>query len=182
MVVSLHRWLFSRSGGAGPYKWFLLPALLCVSGAGSGWHPFYVSVTEINENRQENTLEISCKLFTDDLENAINRPYKTHIDILKPRDTAEANKRLAAYIGAHLQLTLNGRARKAAFIGYEQEGGAIWSYLQVNGVSGIKEVAVRNDLLYELFPSQTGIVHVTVNGQRKSIRLNNPDKDARFVF
>ena len=32
------------------------------------YHPFYISVTEINQNPKEKTLEISCKLFAEDFD------------------------------------------------------------------------------------------------------------------
>jgi hypothetical protein len=41
---------------------------------------------------------------------------------------------------------------------------------------------VINDLLYEYLPQQMEIMHVTVNGERKSSRLNNPDSKAEFTF
>ena len=37
------------------YKW-LLTGIIAL------WHPFYVSVTEINHNAKQQTLEISCKI------------------------------------------------------------------------------------------------------------------------
>ena len=36
-------------------------------------HPFYVSVTEINHNAADKTLEISCKMFTEDLEEILEK-------------------------------------------------------------------------------------------------------------
>ncbi|MEI8059397.1 MAG: DUF6702 family protein, partial [Ferruginibacter sp.] len=33
-------------------------------------HPLFVSVTEIEHNAKDKTLEISCKIFTDDFENS----------------------------------------------------------------------------------------------------------------
>ena len=36
-------------------------------------HPFYVSVTEINQNAAEKSLEISCKFFADDFEQTLEK-------------------------------------------------------------------------------------------------------------
>ena len=46
----------------------------------ASYHPFYVSVTEINQNLKEKTLEISCKLFAEDFETTLNKDYKTTVD------------------------------------------------------------------------------------------------------
>ena len=60
------------------YKWFFVSAIfpfiassVISEGAANtknGFHPFYVSVTEINHNAENHTLEISCKMFGEDLE------------------------------------------------------------------------------------------------------------------
>ncbi|MET0461971.1 MAG: DUF6702 family protein, partial [Chitinophagaceae bacterium] len=40
-------------------------------------HPIHLSVTEINHNAADRTLEISCKIFTDDFEKVLAQNYKT---------------------------------------------------------------------------------------------------------
>ena len=39
-------------------------------------HPIFVSVTEIEHNAKDKTLEISCKIFTDDFEKTLRLTYK----------------------------------------------------------------------------------------------------------
>ncbi|HEU4472678.1 MAG TPA: DUF6702 family protein, partial [Flavisolibacter sp.] len=78
------------------FKWSLSAMLLLASafpvGAGSGqaysFHPFYISVTEVNHNRADKTLEISCKIFADDLEETLEKSYKTQLDISAEKDKA----------------------------------------------------------------------------------------------
>ena len=55
------------------------------------FHPFYVSVTEINHNAKSKTIEISTKIFFDDLERDIENESKTSFDIVKPVDKAKVN-------------------------------------------------------------------------------------------
>ena len=50
------------------YKWLLAFAL---TNFGVNPHPIFVSVTEIEHNAVEKTLEISCKLFVDDFEKSL---------------------------------------------------------------------------------------------------------------
>lgn len=156
--------------------------LLIAWGNGPASHPFYVSVTEITQDAKEKSLEVSCKMFTDDLENTINRVNRTKIDILALRDSAMANKLIGDYINNHLKITVDGKRLSMQFIGFEKEGGAIWSHLQINDVSTIKGVEIRNDLLYDSFDNQIGIIHITINNKRQSTKLNNPEKNASFIF
>ena len=49
------------------FKWLMTVSLL--SGfSGNSNHPIFMSVTEIEHNAKDKTLEISCKVFTDDFE------------------------------------------------------------------------------------------------------------------
>ena len=70
------------------FKWLLIGGL--VFNPSTTNHPIYVSVTEIEHNAKEKTLEISCKIFTDDFEKALKATYKTYVDLLKPKNIIEA--------------------------------------------------------------------------------------------
>ena len=45
-------------------------------------HLVFVSVTEIEHNAKEKTLEISCKIFTDDFEKHFGLFTMVHVDLL----------------------------------------------------------------------------------------------------
>jgi len=49
-------------------------------------HPFYVSVTEIRHNAAQQELQVSSRIFYDDLERTLKTEYKTPVDILHPAD------------------------------------------------------------------------------------------------
>lgn len=145
-------------------------------------HPFYVSVTEITHNAAKKELEVSCRIFADDLENTLKAQYKTTFDITKPANRQQVEGLIADYLSKHLQLTLDGKNVPLHFIGYKIEEDAVWSFLEAANVTAPKKVAVRNDLLYARHPSQINMIHVIVGGVRKSTKLDNPKKDAVLEF
>jgi hypothetical protein len=146
------------------------------------FHPFYVSVTEVNHNARTQSVEISCRMFYDDLERVLNKQYHAHIDIVKPTNKDEVNKLLNDYIRKHLIIKADGKVLAPSFVGYEiQEDGA-WSYLEVKGILKAKKIEVHDDLLYTEHPEQINMIHVTINGNRQSTKLDNPDADAGFTF
>jgi hypothetical protein len=138
-------------------------------------HPFFVSVTEINHNAKASQLEISCKLFADDFENTLKKEYKANIDLTHPKDVKQLEKLVSDYIQKHLQFKVNGKQVSLQFIGYEKESESVWCYMQINNVVKIEKLEIMNDLLYSSNPSQINIMHVIVNGNRKSSKLNYPD-------
>lgn len=146
------------------------------------FHPFYVSVTEIKQNTTNHSIEISCRMFYDDLEKALEKQNHVQLDIVKPKDKAQINKLINDYVKKHLIIRADGKALNLNFIGYEiQEDGA-WSYFEAKGINAVKEVQVHDDLLFEQHAEQINMMHVIVNNQRKSTKVDNPDADASFKF
>lgn len=145
-------------------------------------HPFYVSVTEITHNAKSQSVEVSCRMFNDDLEKAINKFYNTHQDIVKPADKAKLNQFIADYVKKHLQIRADGKTLQLNYLGYEIQEDAAWCYLEAKGISTVKKIDVIDDLLYTEHPEQSNMLHVTVKGERKSTKIDNPDATASFSF
>ena len=157
------------------HKWFLFAATLVV-------HPLFVSVTEINHNAQEKTLEISCKTFTDDLEKAIEKSSNAKIDLFTVKDKAAANKAITDYFRKLLLLKADGKTVQMELVGFEREGDATWSYFQVTNIPTLKKLETNNNILYEASDEETNLMHVTVNNVRKSTKIDYPDVKAVFEF
>ena len=148
----------------------------------SFFHPFYVSVTEINHNARSQEVEISCRIFYDDLERTLEKQYHTHVDIVKPADKTKMNQLLNDYIKKHLIVKADGKQLALSYVGYEIQEDAAWTYFEVKGINKVKKFEVHDDLLFTEHPEQINMLHVTVGGQRKSTKLSNPDSDAAFEF
>lgn len=167
---------------------WLIPCFMLFNYAASGskrlpgLHPYYISVTEIGYDPKEKEIQIACKIFTDDFENALKAAYKTNIDLYNPVDKALSGKQIAAYINKHLQLKADNNPIVLNYLGYEIEGEAAWCYFSATRIPPVKNVEVFNDLLYEYKKDQVNIMHVKVNGNRKSERLIYPDTKMKFEF
>jgi hypothetical protein len=145
-------------------------------------HPLYVTVTEINHNVKDKTLEVSCKIFSNDFEGAILKTFNKTVDLSSAKQKTENDKLIDAYIEKHFQIKVDGKPVSLQFVGSEQESEATWCYLQVNNVPTVNKVTINNTLLYESFNNEINIMHVTVSGNRKSTKLNAPDAVAEFDF
>lgn len=149
---------------------------------GTGYHPIYVSVTEIEYNAGDKNLEISCKIFTDDFETVLRQTYKTHVDLLQPKDKAAMNKQVSDYIQKHLLIRADGKPVPLQFLGYEQDEDGITSYFQHNPLASVKKLEVTDNILFEYKKEQINIIHVLVDGKQKSTKLLNPEARAVFEF
>ena len=167
------------------YKWLfiLLPVISSrVAEDPAILHPLHVSVVEINHNGADKTLEISCKFFTDDFEKVLMQNYKTKIDLINPPDKKAMDTLIKKYIKAHLDISVNGKAVKYAYIGFEHESEAVYGYLQVDNIATVNKIEVTNKLMHDLFTDQINLMHVMVGGNRKSTKLDYPETQAIFSF
>jgi hypothetical protein len=149
---------------------------------GQTFHPFYVSVTEINHNATDKTLEISCKMFTEDLEQIIEKNNKTTLDITTEKDKPSFDKYIPEYVSKNLVLFVDGKPVKLSYVGFEREKESTYCYFQVDNVSSVKKVDINNSLLYDFNENEINIMHVTINGSRKSTKVNYPEKAASLSW
>jgi hypothetical protein len=168
------------------YKW-LIPALLgfMLTGAKSAPdapHPFHVAVVELEHNAADKTFEISCKLFTDDFEKVLTQNYKTKVDLIHPTDKSSMDSLVKKYVLSHLSITADNKQVSFSYLGFEHENEAVYGYFQVDGVPSVKKIDMVNTLMQDLFEDQVNLMHVKVGGERKSVKLDYPKKNASFVF
>ncbi|MEC5146735.1 DUF6702 domain-containing protein [Chitinophaga sp. 180180018-2] len=156
-------------------KWWMI---LCMAAV----HPFYASVTEIAHDAGKKELQVSCRIFADDLENTLKAQNKTSFDITRPANRKQVEGYIAAYLSQHLVITMDGKAVPLHFIGYKVEEDAVWSFLEAENVPVPQKVQIKDNLLYERHPTQINMIHVLVGGVRKSTKLDNPKELAVLDF
>jgi len=83
---------------------------------------------------------------------------------------------------SHLSIKVNGKPVLFSYLGFENDKEAAYSYIEVQNVPVVNKLEVTTDIMYDQFDDQMNIMHVTVNGNRKSSKLNFPDAGAVFIF
>lgn len=145
--------------------------------AGSkGKHPLHLSSTELNYNLKEGTLEVSCRIFTDDFEDILSKKYKVKADLSSAAKHKEMDQLISKYIATHLQFAGDGKPLSLNYLGFENDNEAIVVYLESSKVKSIVKLETSSTILYDLFDDQTNIFHLTSKGNRKSFKLTYPDK------
>jgi hypothetical protein len=162
MVNSLFQWLS-----------LLLVALI---------HPFYVSVIDINHNTKDAAVEISIRIFTQDLEATLQKYSATKLDIAHPTNNALLDKQISNYIDQKLQLKLNGQPMTMKYLGHEIQMESVWIYAEIPKVTQLKKLEVNCNLLFDFQTLQSNIFHVKSNGQEKSYKLDYPKNSTSFEF
>lgn len=138
-------------------------------------HPLHVSTSDINYNSQDNKLEVTCTIFTDDFEKALAKQYNAKTDLTKPAMHTAMDALVKNYVNNHIQIKSGASAVALNYLGYEIEREAVNVYLESNKIPVIKKESADISLLHNLYDDQINIVHMTVNGVRKSTKLEYPD-------
>ena len=156
------------------YQWIL-------TGIISLLHPFYVSVIEIQHNANEKNVDVSVRIFTEDLEATLKK-MNNKVDLIHPTDQSLNNQMLNSYITNKLQIKIDGKSYPLHYVGYEQQQESIWTYFDIANISSFKKVEVECSILYDFEKSQINIFHVKEKGVEKSYKLDYPKTNAVFDF
>ena len=167
-MIRLRRWPF----------WVVLFISATVIG-----HEYYVSITTIVHDARTASLEITVKIFTDDLEAALaGRGYK-HLAIGgKAERVDSANAAIADFLAADLLIRLDGDTLRCRFLGKEVEDDLTYCYLTADSIASFQEIIVRNRLLMAAFYTQVNMVRVHQGGQQKNLVLNRGTDEGRLTF
>jgi hypothetical protein len=130
----------------------------------SAWmpHKFYVSLTEIRYNAQSERLELSMRIFPDDLDRAL----------LEKLEHEDADSLLKVYLLESFKLQADGLEIAFSYLGKEAESDAIWCYLESGSLPEPKKLSIRHELLTEIFPDQVNIVQVYIENWNKGLLLS----------
>lgn len=142
-------------------------------------HPYHVGSAEINYNQKSKTFEITGRFFLDDLENGLNTKYGKSLHFNDPKFKSQLNESLKNYAAEYFKLKANNKFLNVDYIGYEEDHESVNVYLESEKIEAPKKVEAAVSFLYNLFDDQINIVHIIVNGERKSEKLTYPN---RYLF
>lgn len=136
-------------------------------------HDFHVSVCEVEYDAQRKALEVTHKLFLDDLEQSLIKwSGNTDIDVINPEDKTAFQELLGKYILENFAVKANEKNLNMVYLGAEIEGDVMYCYIDIVGLKKIKSLEIKNTILMNVFDDQTNIVHIEVDKETKSLKLN----------
>lgn len=145
-------------------------------------HPYFVSVTEIHVSPEKKSINISCSMFTEDLESAIKSIYSIKPDLQKQIGAAEVLDYIYQYLQKRLSVKIGGESIKYTLLGCENIEESTWAYLEGAYTSESTMVEIHNSILFDFLEEQTNMVHVYWGEERQSTKLNNPNSSQKFTF
>lgn len=153
----------------------------------SSEHPIYLSSTEVQYNSKNKSLEISVKIFADDLELVFEDKYKEKIELGTEREHPKAKEYIVTYIQNHLKFYTDNKLQTYKYLGHESGGKsdmfAMYVYLEAEQVKPFKILKVKNSILIDDYKNQLNFIscHTKNHGLKKVInRKGNLTKEIKW--
>ncbi len=134
-------------------------------------HKFYVSIYQIHAAPEKEMLQITSRIFMDDLNAVLYRNYhkKTHLG--EKNESPEDVVLMKKYILEHFSIKVNGLSKTIHYLSKDYEGNVMICYYRVNEVSEIKTLEVANTVLMDLNAEQQNIIQTTIAGKKQNLLL-----------
>jgi len=134
-------------------------------------HPFHVSISEMAYNQETKTIEISVRMFLDDLELTLVDKHSESINVLDPDQKPKLDKWVKDYLEENLKIWVNDYQTEYNYLGSEIEGLALWTFLEINEVDQLRLIGIENNIMIEKFEDQIQLVHFSKEDQVRSLKL-----------
>ncbi len=114
-------------------------------------HPSHVSLSTFHYNFETNSVEITMKLFTDDLEKALESTKGGSFNLGSKNENAAADSLIYNYIREKMVLAIDNSNISIQWVGKEVEYDIIWCYLEIININSINFVTIENRIFFEIF-------------------------------
>lgn len=155
------------------YFIILLLCIFIVPANTSKAHKYYTSLAELNYNAETKSVEVSMRVFADDLELALTRRNKRAVYLDKTKD---ASALVLIYLKDVFELK-NGKGEVKAlrWIGMETKADVVWLYFEIPMPEGLEGTALRHRLLFDLFEDQVNLVNGKDGGRKLDLSFKRGD-------
>ncbi len=137
-------------------------------------HKFYVSVTNVGYSEKDDAIQITTRIFIDDLEKALHERYEINPKMATKDELSSIDTYIEKYLKSKFLVYLNDEQKAITFIGKKYDNDIIVCYLEVPNANfkGLKNIAITNEVLTDIFEDQQNVVHFKLNNQKKSFVLS----------
>lgn len=136
-------------------------------------HKYYVSSTKIEYKKENGTLQITMRIFIDDLQETINNTYQNNFELAVSNEPKELDSLINNYTLKKFEVIVDEDKKTYSFLGKEYKNDEIYLYFEISNIKRINSIEVKNEMLMEIFPDQKNIIKLYINNIKKTFLLTN---------
>jgi hypothetical protein len=145
-------------------------------------HKFYMAIFQVNYAPEKKMLQITSRIFMDDLNLALEKKYGKKTNLGLEKETVEDLNLLKKYFNENLIIKVNGQTKPLTFLSKEVEGDVLISYCRVAEVAKLQTAEINNTLLTHWNSEQQNILHFNAFGEKKSFLFTASNKTEVLKF
>ena len=139
-------------------------------------HPFHSSIFSLKFNDNLRSIEITIRVFANDLEKTINQINNSNIIIDNDDNMKDVDSLIFNYINKTIFLSINEKECDLGWVGKEFETDIVWLYLEILDIDKkIKKIISENRFLFSSFEDQLNIMNFYIHGKQKTV-MTHKDK------
>lgn len=135
-------------------------------------HKYYISVSNVTYSESAKSLQMITRFFIDDLEDVLNSRIETPVVLGDDATIQDLYPLIKSYLDKKLEVKINDQVSKINFLGAEYEGDQIALYIEIPTLKEPKEVSMKFNAFLELFEEQKNLVHLKINGERRTLLMD----------
>jgi hypothetical protein len=132
-------------------------------------HKFYMAIYQINYASEKKMIQITSRIFVDDLDKALEKKYHKKVALSVQKIDTEDLILLKKYLSENFSIKVNGKPKPIQFLSSELDSDVLICYSNVKEISKINTLEIYNNVLTDWNSDQQNITHITTNGTKRSI-------------
>ncbi|OXA96152.1 DUF6702 family protein [Flavobacterium hercynium] len=135
-----------------------------------GFHKFYVGVYQVNYAAEKKMIQITSRIFLDDLNNGLEKQYHKKTFVGTDKETPADEELLKKYLAENFRIKINGQSKPITFLSKEVENGDVLvCYSRIKDISKFNTIEISNTILVDWNPDQQNITHVSAFDTKRSV-------------
>jgi hypothetical protein len=147
---------------------YLFLAIFFVTLTSFSVHKFYMGIYQINYAPEKKMLQITARIFVDDLDKALEKKYNKKLHLGTQTELPAEMVLLKKYLAEKLSIKVNGKSSTMNFLSKQLEGDVLVCYLSIDGINKINSLETYNSILIDWNLEQQNITHFTILGEKQS--------------
>lgn len=149
---------------------FSLLGLLFMLSSAFAFHKFYVGVFQVNYAAEKKMLQITSRIFIDDLNNAMEKKYHKKTFVGTSKETPADVELLKKYLSEHFLIKVNGQSKVITFLSKEVEADDVLvCYSRIKDIDKFKTLEISNTILVDWNSEQQNITHISAFDTKRSV-------------
>jgi hypothetical protein len=147
-----------------------LIGILFLSLSSFAFHKFYMGVFQVNYAAEKKMIQITSRIFIDDLNNGMEKKYHKKTFIGTDKETEADVELLKKYLSENFSIKINGQPKAITFLSKEVESDDVLvCYSRIKEIDKFKTLEISNTILVDWNGEQQNITHISAFGTKKSV-------------